>query len=297
MIPGIRRIPTGIRTGKNTEKTWYIPVGRAALREWKQNTAFMLRGIRYASSSRFAPSVPYLYPIGIHACTAPTPYAMQVNSNLEYPVRNEYESSRQEESPQFLSVHIPKNCEGPLPVMVWFHGGGFKNGNADAPNYNYEYLVSEQKVIVAGINYRLGVFGFAADEAGNPGHPGPAGRDRRSALGEAQYRRPRRRPKQHYDLRTARQGGDVLARSSWSKGRKTCTTGQSCRVIRSGTMHNREEMERTSMPGVTEDSRVLSGGKDSGSAEAHPEGSKGKGDSEVSRLCAALRQMAALRSG
>ena len=132
-----------------------------------------VRGIRYASSSRFAPPVPYLYPIGIHACAAPSPYAMQVNSNVEqYLFGADYESFRQEESPQFLSVHIPKGCEGPLPVMVWFHGGGFKNGNADAPNYNYEYLVSEQKVIVAGINYRLGIFGFASDEAGNPGHPG-----------------------------------------------------------------------------------------------------------------------------
>ena len=132
-----------------------------------------IRGIRYASSKRFASPVPYCYPIGIHACKAPAPYAMQGNSHLEsYLFQTEYESFRQEESPQFLSVHLPKNDTGPLPVMVWFHGGGFKNGNADAPNYNYEYLTAEQNVILVGINYRLGIFGFSVDEYGNPGHPG-----------------------------------------------------------------------------------------------------------------------------
>ena len=132
-----------------------------------------IRGIRYASAKRFAAPVPFQYPIGIHACETPAPYAMQINSHLEsYLFQTEYESFRQEESPQFLSVHLPKGTAGPLPVMVWFHGGGFKNGNADAPNYNYEYLVSEQNVILVGINYRLGIFGFALDEHGNPGHPG-----------------------------------------------------------------------------------------------------------------------------
>ena len=47
-----------------------------------------------------------------------------------------------------------------LPVMVWIHGGGLTTGGGDL--YDPTPLVNQGGVIVATINYRLGVLGFLA---------------------------------------------------------------------------------------------------------------------------------------
>lgn len=60
----------------------------------------------------------------------------------------------------FLNVTVPKNRKGPLPVMVWVHGGGFRTGSG--AGVDERRLASEGNVIVVTINYRLGIFGFFA---------------------------------------------------------------------------------------------------------------------------------------
>ncbi|KAH9224693.1 Alpha/Beta hydrolase protein [Leptodontidium sp. 2 PMI_412] len=54
-----------------------------------------------------------------------------------------------------------------LPVMVWVHGGAFKNGSASDPRFYPSTLSNlasgfKHPVIIVQIAYRLGVFGFAA---------------------------------------------------------------------------------------------------------------------------------------
>lgn len=46
-----------------------------------------------------------------------------------------------------------------LPVMVWFHGGGFVTGSAQSSMYGAKHLVQEGVVVVT-VNYRLGPLGF-----------------------------------------------------------------------------------------------------------------------------------------
>ncbi|MFN3930703.1 MAG: carboxylesterase/lipase family protein [Brevundimonas sp.] len=70
-----------------------------------------------------------------------------------------------------LNVWAPAEREGPLPVMVWIHGGGLNNGSGTAALYDGTNL-AKRGVMVVTINYRLGRLGFfdhpalAAERAG-----------------------------------------------------------------------------------------------------------------------------------
>ncbi|WP_344586372.1 carboxylesterase/lipase family protein [Actinomadura vinacea] len=63
----------------------------------------------------------------------------------------------QNEDCLYLNVTTPAKTRGPLPVIVWIHGGSFVYG--DGAGYGAAKLAAEGNVVVS-INYRLGVFGF-----------------------------------------------------------------------------------------------------------------------------------------
>jgi para-nitrobenzyl esterase len=58
-----------------------------------------------------------------------------------------------------LNVWAPAEREGPLPVMVWIHGGGLNNGSGTAALYDGTRL-AKRGVVVVTLNYRLGRLGF-----------------------------------------------------------------------------------------------------------------------------------------
>lgn len=59
----------------------------------------------------------------------------------------------------FLNVTTPLvTSNDPLPVMVWWHGGGFTSGSGSA--YEAQRIASEGNVIVVTVNYRLGMLGY-----------------------------------------------------------------------------------------------------------------------------------------
>jgi len=77
----------------------------------------------------------------------------------------------------FLTIYTPREDrdaaghasalkeEDAWPVMVWIHGGAFTTGSAMATNYNASVLAARGRVVVVGMNYRLGVLGFASVSA------------------------------------------------------------------------------------------------------------------------------------
>ena len=71
--------------------------------------------------------------------------------------------SIKEQSEDCLTLNIwrPKKL-GSFPVMVWFHGGGFRQGSGGYPMYDGARLSAEYEVVVVTINYRLGALGFMA---------------------------------------------------------------------------------------------------------------------------------------
>nr|UXP71993.1 esterase [Manduca sexta] len=58
-----------------------------------------------------------------------------------------------------LNVYTPNNKNGPLPVMVFIHGGGFRDGSGSPYLYGPEYLI-KHGVILVTFNYRVEILGF-----------------------------------------------------------------------------------------------------------------------------------------
>jgi para-nitrobenzyl esterase len=72
-----------------------------------------------------------------------------------------------------LNVWTPARASsGPVPVLVFIHGGAFMHGASSLPNYDGAKLANLGQVVVT-MNYRLGLLGFMAHEAlsaENPHH-------------------------------------------------------------------------------------------------------------------------------
>jgi para-nitrobenzyl esterase len=61
-----------------------------------------------------------------------------------------------------LNVFTPaKKTDEKLPVMVWFHGGGYAVGSANSPPYTWPSL-PQHGVVMVGVNHRLGPIGLLA---------------------------------------------------------------------------------------------------------------------------------------
>lgn len=124
-------------------------------------TAFL--GIPYAAAPKgralFEPAHPVPAWDGVRDAvtlgpTAPKPgYAPPFDALLAEPVIA---------GDEFLNVNVwtPDPGGAGLPVMVWIHGGAFRNGSNAIPAYDGQAFARDGVVLV-GVNYRLGVPGFA----------------------------------------------------------------------------------------------------------------------------------------
>jgi acetyl esterase/lipase/catechol 2,3-dioxygenase-like lactoylglutathione lyase family enzyme len=74
----------------------------------------------------------------------PVPERAKVERNLEY-VKDGHERNK-------LDLYLPEKADGPLPVVVWIHGGYWRRGSKD--NCPVTWLVA-RGYAVASINYRF----------------------------------------------------------------------------------------------------------------------------------------------
>ncbi|KAH8349357.1 hypothetical protein KR067_000304 [Drosophila pandora] len=65
----------------------------------------------------------------------------------------------------YLNVYTPESpkVNGSLPVMVWFHGGGWQCGSGISSFYGPDFLLDHDVVLVSA-NFRLGPLGFLSTE-------------------------------------------------------------------------------------------------------------------------------------
>jgi para-nitrobenzyl esterase len=73
-----------------------------------------------------------------------------------------------------LNVFRPFGVDGPLPVMVFIHGGGFVTGTANDPLFDGGRL-AQAGLIVVTVNYRLGALGWLTYPALSAGDSGNFG--------------------------------------------------------------------------------------------------------------------------
>ncbi|AYY14861.1 carboxylesterase [Actinobacteria bacterium YIM 96077] len=69
-----------------------------------------------------------------------------------------WEGSVGSEDCLYLNIHVPTKNRRPLPVVVYWHGGGF--GGGDSALYDPRPYSGGGNVIVVTANYRLGALGF-----------------------------------------------------------------------------------------------------------------------------------------
>lgn len=82
-------------------------------------------------------------------------YTISLDDNYRPPVS---------EDSLYLNVWKPSGEQKDLPVLVYIHGGSLKTGQAWYADYSGEGL-AKNDVIVVNMSYRLGIFGYYANEA------------------------------------------------------------------------------------------------------------------------------------
>lgn len=161
-----------------------------------RNDIEIFLGIPYAKDTsgenRFKPPIPYEYAPGeVIDATKPGPACPQPLGQLFAPLGldNITETS---ENCLNLNVARPKaedrEGKGPLPVLVWIHGGSFwwasNNEPTTAPDGMIKQSVENGSPIMhVAMNYRLGFFGFAtSDSLKEEGSMNAGLRDQRAAI-------------------------------------------------------------------------------------------------------------------
>lgn len=111
-------------------------------------------GIRFARAERFEP--PELLPwdgtwLGEFGPACPQPPGEVFMTT----------DMRKDEDCLFLNVWTPdRSPEARRPVLVWIHGGGFRQGSGDHFLSRGHVLAERGDVVVVTVNYRLGALGF-----------------------------------------------------------------------------------------------------------------------------------------
>jgi para-nitrobenzyl esterase len=126
------------------------------------------RGIPYAASPvadlRFA--APQRHPKwpGLRDASHPGPSVPQSASRLEA-VMGPRTPDWNEDGSLTLNVWTPRlpadsQADRALPVLVWFHGGGFTSGSGGWDWYDGRNLAADGDIIVVTANYRIGPLGY-----------------------------------------------------------------------------------------------------------------------------------------
>jgi len=135
----------------------HVDGGRVEGTAWHGGVVY--RGIPFAAppvgALRWKPPQPVLPWTGVRQSAQKPAACLQNDEGWNH--RNATDDS---EDCLTLDVRTP-SLDGALPVLVWIHGGSNRAGDPD------DFVLSDlgTKVVVVGIRYRLGIFGFLSHPA------------------------------------------------------------------------------------------------------------------------------------
>nr|AGU10292.1 Carboxylesterase family [uncultured organism] len=145
------------------------------VRGYADGSVIRATGIPYAHAERFAAPLPMPeWDEPFEATRASTPCPQWPSPFLERMLGDAEGVAAPDEDCLQLSITMPADVGvgDALPVMVWIHGGSYVWGAGDAPITDPRNLVTEQRVIVVSVTYRVGLFGFLGDGSSRPANLG-----------------------------------------------------------------------------------------------------------------------------
>ncbi|OUP86112.1 hypothetical protein B5F07_02070 [Lachnoclostridium sp. An169] len=160
--------------GKAVVETTY-----GKIRGYEYDNISIFKGIPYARARRFHAPEPVEPWEGERDATnygyvCPLLNRPQANGELMVPHRYWIEN----EDCLNLNIWTPGCDDGKRPVLVWLHGGGFREGSAiEQVAYEGENMCREGQAVVVSVNHRLNVLGFCdlsafGEEYANSGNAG-----------------------------------------------------------------------------------------------------------------------------
>ncbi|MBT2581451.1 alpha/beta hydrolase [Planococcus sp. ISL-109] len=104
----------------------------------------------FVFADRYIEESPMASPIIGSAIYSPPPNIAEVVSQVEVVKDIRYHESDN----AFMDFYYPKDATGPLPVVLWIHGGGFIGGSKDS-RQDYGMVLANEGYLVANIDYAL----------------------------------------------------------------------------------------------------------------------------------------------
>jgi para-nitrobenzyl esterase len=154
--------------------TFHTPFGR--ILAFREKGILKAKNIRYAHSERFQKPIPVEPSASEIIFPEKTPVCPQnISPLLEKMIgKTNLDDFEVDESPQYISVFRPENCNGneKLSVIVWIHGGSYEIGCGDIATADPTDWVKEQNIIIVAVSYRLGIFGFLGGNQEKPANLG-----------------------------------------------------------------------------------------------------------------------------
>ena len=136
------------------------------IRGYTEDGVHVFKGVRYGASTegrgRFLPPAPPTPWPGIREATSYGPRSPQPFRRMVPEIGDALVGPGPvSEDCLLLNVWTPAAARNRRrPVMVWFHGGGFRTGSGNSVFYEGQSLAGKHGVVVVTVTHRLNVFGF-----------------------------------------------------------------------------------------------------------------------------------------